>query len=263
MMTWHPTDEDLILHFYGESRPADGARIDGHLKACVLCRSAWSDLGETLRLVDAAGMPEPDAGFERVMWARVREALPPAAPPRMGWSTRWLAPALGLAAVVVALLSVGVEWRRTTQIADGMAAADAAVAAATRAGDVRERVLLTALDSHFEQTEMLLVELSNAPEADEHEMAFERETADELVASGRLYRVTAAERGDVDIVRMLEDLESVLVDVARGPATIDRSGMASLRARIDDDDLLFKVRAVNNQIRGRQQALFTVSEGPL
>jgi hypothetical protein len=252
-MTSHPTDEDLILRFYGESRPADAARLDAHIETCALCRNAWTDLSETLRLVDGVQVPEPDAGFERVMWARVQQGLPPVEAPV--WSFRRLAPLVGLAAIVIVLLNVTLSHRLATP--------DVPVAAADPAGDIRERVLLTALDTHFEQTEMLLVELMNAPESDQHALEFERETADDLVASGRLYRATAAERGDETFVRMLEDLESVLVDVARGPATVDRSEMASLRARIDGEDLLFKVRAVTNEVRGRQQALWTVSEGPL
>ena len=260
-MTWHPTDEDLILHFYGDSRPADRGRLDAHLGACALCRSAWTDLGETMSLVDSAAVPEPGTGFERVVWARVQGALPAPAPPASRWSLRLLMPVSGLMAAVMILLAVGLQDRLARP-----AGADVAAPASSdgEAAAAQERVLLTALDTHLEQTEMLLVELMNAPDVDAHALEFERETADDLVASGRLYRMTAAEHGDGTFVRILEDLESVLVDVARSPTTVDRGEMASLRARIDGADLLFKVRAATNEIRGRQQAMFAVSsEGPL
>ena len=94
-------------------------------------------------------------------------------------------------------------------------------------------------------------------------MAFERATADDLVASGRLYRATAEQAGHVQMAHMLDDLESVLVDLARSPDKLERQALESLRTRIDDDDLLFKVRAVASEIRGRQQNPTTVSEGPL
>lgn len=262
-MTWHPTDEDLILHFYGESRPADRGRLDAHLGACALCRSAWADLGETMSLVDSAAVPEPGTGFERVVWARVQRALPAPEALATRWSLRRLLPVTGLMAAVLVMLAAGLEYRLAHR-----AAADADVAApATSDGEAlaaQERVLLTALDTHLEQTEMLLVELMNAPDVEAHALEFERETADDLVASGRLYRMTAVEHGDATFVLVLDDLESVLVDVARSPTTVDRSEMASLRARIDGADLLFKVRAATHEIRGRQQAMFAVSsEGPL
>ena len=62
---------------------------------------------------------------------------------------------------------------------------------------------------------------------------------------------------------MLEDLESVLVEVARGPEALNEKDLESLRARIDSQNLLFKVRAVTNQIHERQRNLSTSSEGPL
>jgi hypothetical protein len=69
MTNWHPTEDDLILHFYGEGRENEG-RVDDHVHACPQCQEVWDDLTETLKMVDAAQVPEPDSGFERVMWAR-------------------------------------------------------------------------------------------------------------------------------------------------------------------------------------------------
>ena len=265
-MTWHPTDEDLILHFYGEGR-RDETRVDEHLHACASCRSAWVDLQETLKLVDAATVPEPDAGFERAMWARVQQALPARTPTRalFPWlSVRWLVPIAGLAAVVVAAVATAHYWR-AADVAKPAAQTPAAATTAskTSARDTRERVLLTALDDHFEQTEMLLVELMNTPEAGRTDIGFERETAGDLVASSRLYRATAEQNGDNRLAQMLEDLESVLVDVARGPEQLSKKDHESLRARIDSQNLVFKVRAVTNQIHERQRILSTANEGPL
>jgi hypothetical protein len=98
----------------------------------------------------------------------------------------------------------------------------------------------------------------NAPDAGGADNAgadfsFERITAGELVSSGRLYRVTARQNGDVQFARMLDDLEPVLVDVAHAPDRMTRNDLQSLRARIDDASLLFKVRALSNEIRDREK----------
>jgi hypothetical protein len=50
---------------------------------------------------------------------------------------------------------------------------------------------------------------------------------------------------------MLDDLEPVLVEVARSPVRLDQQDRDWLRTRIDDDNLLFKVRAVTSDIRER------------
>lgn len=253
MTSWHPTDDDLVLRFYRESTPEEARRVDEHLPACGACRAAWTELEETLRLVDAAAVPEPDAGFERVMWARVSAALPAR---RSAWSIRQLAPILAMAATV-AVAVTGVYQSRGSVVAP----APVKVASAGRAALARERVLLGAVGDHFEQTEMLLVEVLNGPDTGS-EFTFERVTADDLVASGRLYRATAQQTGDLQIAQMLDDLEAVLVELARSPEHLDKNDIASLRARIDDDGLLFKVRAATNDVRVRQQDLMT-SEGPL
>ena len=258
-MTTHPSEDDLILRFYGEGDAAGEAAIASHLRGCAACRDLWEELGRTMQLVDRAGIPEPPLGFERVMWARVQPALTPRT---RQFTWRRVAPALSLAAVVVILLTLTSEWRGVIEEPDSSsAAAPSAPAAAADPSQVRERVLLTALDDHFAQTELLLVELMNAPEDAAPALGFERNAADDLVASGRLFRVTAKQAGNFRLVQMLEDLEPVLVEVARSPETVDRRELNSLRSRIDDNGLLFKVRAVTNDIRERQQEIVTANEG--
>lgn len=267
---YHPSDEDLILHFYGEGGPAEERRIDDHLAGCSQCRQAWTELGETLKLVDAAKVPEPGDGFERVMWARIQNALPE---PRRATSTsfasftrRWV-PALGMAAAVVVAVAIGYAWRANHE-SRGTAPAAATTTVATTepavvrtsAADLkttRERVLLTALSEHFQQTEVLLTEIMNSSDQGRGEIEFERSSAGDLVASGRLYRVTAQENGDLQLARMLDDLEGVLVEVARRPEQVARKDFQSLRTRIGDQNLLFKVRAVSNQIQQRQKSLIS------
>jgi hypothetical protein len=61
---------------------------------------------------------------------------------------------------------------------------------------------------------------------------------------------------------VLDDVQTVLTEVARGPENPGKQDLAAIRSRIEDDDLLFKVRAVTNDIRDRQQTPGT-NEGAL
>ena len=114
---------------------------------------------------------------------------------------------------------------------------------------MQERVLYTALDDHFQQAEMLLVEVRNARERDS--LTFESAAADELISAGRLYRQTAEYTGQQRVVQVLDDLEPVLVEVARSPERMNAGARQWLRARIDEDALLFKVRVAANDARER------------
>ena len=79
-MNGHLTDDDLILHFYGEGPRETESDVNEHLAACAECQAQWDEITATLRLVDAARVPEPAADFEAAMWARVQAALPAEVP---------------------------------------------------------------------------------------------------------------------------------------------------------------------------------------
>jgi len=250
---WHPTEEDLILHFYAEGDAADATRIDDHLRACPSCRASWLELGETLKLVDQAAIPEPGPGFERVMWARVQQALP--APKPSVWSVRYVLPIA--ATLFVTAIAGSYAWMTWHRGPAGVPAPDQpqTVATATKPDPkLGERVLLTALEDHLQQAQMLLVELKNAPE-EASDFDFERAMADELISSGRFYRASAQLHGQAQFAQMLDDLESVLLDIARSEKTVGKSDLKSVRARIDSQDLLFKVRATSKQVHERQKDL--------
>ena len=234
----HSTDDELILHFYGEHAPADRARIDAHLGSCAQCQSLWDEIGRTLTVAGDADVPEPPAHFERVMWARVSAALPPRTSP---WSWRALVPLTSFGALAIALALGG---RTPAPEAPAAETAQATPSPDVEAFEARERALFTALDGHLAQTEMLLIELMNGPDRATSDFGFARTTAEDLVASGRLYRATAESTGHRRVAAVLDDLEPVLVEVARSPEQVNSETVRSLRERIDDEGLLFKVRAV-------------------
>jgi hypothetical protein len=260
----HLTEDELTLHFYGDGHVDHEAAVDAHLRSCEACQAMWAEITQSLKMADAVMVPEPDAGFERAMWARIQQALP-AGPPRStvfeslfgtpetrGRLSGWFVPALSLAAAIAVVALAGRGWQAGPR---AVPAGPPAARAADPAG--RERVLLTALGDHFQRSEMLLVEVMNATASPSQELGFERQTADDLVESSRLYRQAAQQNGNARLAQMLEDLESVLVEIARSPDRVDRTDFRTLRARIDQDDLLFKVRAVSKQLEDRQKNLST------
>lgn len=203
---------------------------------------------ELIEFLDAPGaVPEPPEGFERVMWARVSQAIAH----ERRWSWRQLVPAgiLAGAVVLAMVISRTSTPHEAVRVDEAAQTGDTAVAGVDLRQD--ERVLFTALDEHFQQTEALLVEVRNAPDRDS--LAAERIAADDLVSAGRLYRQSAELGGHVQLARMLDDLEPVLVEVARSPVRIDREDRQWLRTRIDDDNLLFKVRAITTDLRERSE----------
>jgi hypothetical protein len=216
---------------------------------CDECRQVAEEINIALSLVETT-VPEPPAGFERVMWARIQQAIDmdvDAAPSQpwyasLGWR-QWV-PLGSFAALAI----VGTALALRPAPAPAPVVLSQAPVEDTDDG-LQERVLYTALDDHFQQAEMLLVEVRNARERDS--LTFESATADELISAGRLYRQTAQYTGQQRVVQVLDDLEPVLVEVARSPERMNPGARQWLRARIDEDALLFKVRAAANDARER------------
>jgi hypothetical protein len=241
-MTHHLTDEELLLDFYAEGTAADRARVRAHLEQCQECRAVDRDLQAVLTAVDSAPITEPPSGFERDMWARIEPLLPV----RHAWYTRWnamvprLAVAASIGVLLVAAFTAGRIWERPPT---GSSARDEQ--------NLNERLLRSEVEDHLERSQRMLVELVNADYEIGAPIAGDRARAADLVAAGRLYRRSAEQVGDSEIGALLEDLERVLVEVANGPADIAPNDLTRLRQRIDDQDLVFRVRVVAREIRER------------
>jgi hypothetical protein len=255
----HPNEDDLVLLYYGDIDAAEEAALTAHVDACALCQPVWQEIRVALRAVDAAAVPEPPADFERVMWARVQGELDGiAAAQTSWWAPRHWVPA---GAFAVMLMAVFVLGRMGPGVVPGGTPGNSPAHATAAAASQSERALLVAMGDHLERSELLLVEVMNAPTEDVIRAGFEPETADDLLWSSRLYRQTATHTGNVQLAAMLEDLEAVLVEVARSPRALKRQDLNALRSQIKQDDLIFKVRVVTGEVRERQKTLVTASEG--
>jgi hypothetical protein len=252
-MITHLTEDELVLHYYGETDSATEAAASTHLAACRDCHASYTRLKRVLAAVEAAPGPEIADGFERTVWAR----LEPKLGPDQGWLS-WLvfSPArLAWGAAVVALVAgsffAGRQWQRAvpTPVPGPVPAATAASASPSQ---IRERILLIDLGDHLERSQMMLVELVSADDGTV-DVSAERTRAEQLVAANRLYRQTATATGDRSVAAVLDELERVLVDVAAGPDELTATDLDDVRQRIDAHGLLFKVRVAASQIRERQK----------
>ena len=115
----------------------------------------------------------------------------------------------------------------------------------------RDRLLLVVVSDHLDSSERMLLELSNADAKHPLDVTSESRRAGELVASNRIYRQTAARRGETRIASLLSDIEPVLLELSHAGSTLSPDEVASLQKRIDSKGLLFKVRVVSAQVNGQ------------
>jgi anti-sigma factor RsiW len=108
-MTNHLSEDELILHYYGEVDRADAARVASHLESCAACQASREQLARVMAMVDTAAPVEAPEGFERIAWARLEPRLD--ANRGGGWRVffgfpQW-AMAGGVAALVLAAFVAG------------------------------------------------------------------------------------------------------------------------------------------------------------
>jgi hypothetical protein len=233
----HLTEEQLILHYYGEETDAQGA--GQHLENCAECREHYGALQRVLNVVDSAPVPECGPEYGAAVWARLEPQLP-----ARRWWTRWAGPApiwqwASMAASVAVLLSVGIFAGRLTPVANRPGAADA---------DGRQRVLRVAVGDYLDRSQLVLTELANA--GGPLDISAEQASTQDLLSETRLYRQTAARTGDMALAGMLDDMERLLLDIAHSPSQLSAAEVEQLRRRLDSGGIIFKIRVVNSHVAG-------------
>jgi hypothetical protein len=240
----HRTEEELIGYQFGEVK--ERMEIAAHLKECAECREELVRIEAVFGALDTMPIPDPGEDYGERVWVRIA--------PRLGEKkVRWweslfvpqrLAALGGVVALVILAFVAGRMTRRPVPLGDQ---ADAA--------KVRERVLVVAVGEHLGRTEMVLMELENAPTQKGQKAINISETqrrAEDLVEENRLYRQTALKEGDQAMASTLDELERVLLDIANSPVELTPAAFETIRKRIEAQGLLFKVRVVKQGLDERK-----------
>jgi hypothetical protein len=102
--------------------------------------------------------------------------------------------------------------------------------------------------THLERSERLLTELANAETDGAIDISAERRWAQDLLSANRLYRQITRRGGRPMLSSLLDDLEPFLLELAHSPTEIPAADLADLRARLEEQALLFKMRVVSRRL---------------
>jgi hypothetical protein len=236
----HLSEEQLILHYYGE---ADDAEAAEHLAACAECRQAYVALQQVLNTASAMPVPEVREDYGRAVWERLRPALARRRWWQLEMPRRWALVGAAAALAVVAFVA-GRYSQRPEPVAQVNPPAQ----------QVRDRVLLVAVGDHLERSQMVLAELVNTrPSGAVEDIQVERQRASDLVSENRLYRQTAVYSGETALASLLEELEPILLEIARGPSEVTSAELEQFRRRVESEGILFKIRVVDSNLKQRER----------
>ena len=233
-------DEDLILFYYGEA--SNAREIEAQLEGSPATRQRYADLCLVLDSVQEETVPERSAAYGSRIWHRIAPQIEGSKTRKRNWQAllprrQWaLVGAVALLLVVTFLAGRSVPGPDVQQLA-GLPS------------EGRERILLMTVAGHLERSEMLLLELVNTRDNGEIDLSLERRLASELGQESRLYRQAARQAGKTDVVALLEQLETVLLELSNGPETVPSAELGQLRVRLEEGDVLFKVRVLGSRLR--------------
>ena len=240
----HFSQDEFILAYYDEP----DARRE-HLDACEECRTELARLANVLDQVTPAEVPEPGDDYD----ARVRDRLSGrlrGEPKRTSreW-TKWVAAAAMLAIAFIGGLLWNRRYTGPVQIANQPSTATATEQVAATTQQQRDRILLVVVGDHLDSSERMLVELTNLTAKTDVDVTTEQQRAEELLVSNRLYRRTALDRGEDRVATLLDELEPVLMQIARGPAQLTPEELQKVQKRVETKELVFKLRVLRADVR--------------
>jgi hypothetical protein len=239
----HLTEQELVLHHYhDEDSPAAAAQ---HLAACDVCRAEYNSIQRVLALVDEMPIPERAEGYGEQVWTRLRWKL--GSPRRQNTWRSLLA-----AAAIIAIAFFAGQWWQARNVAPANVATINNAAAKVSQSDSQNRILFVVVTDHLDSSERMLMQVVNSDSKRGLDLTSERGRAEELVASNRIYRQTAQQRGNDRLATVLADLEPVLLEIAHSDGKLSPEEAASLQKRIDSKGLLFKVRVISAQTSGHE-----------
>src|SRR5262245_41336130 len=106
----HLTEEQLILHYYGEE--GDPLAMEAHLDECGECRARYGSYQRVLNVVDSLPVPELTPGYETELWEKLAPQLHVRGTGRrFSWpavfSWRWAAAGVALASLLTVAFLAG------------------------------------------------------------------------------------------------------------------------------------------------------------
>src|ERR1700723_1298229 len=98
----HLTEEQLILHYYGEE--GDALSCEKHLEECSGCRELYGSLQRVLNVVDSLPVPERSPEYGAEVWRCIEHRVDHRIPNRRRWlpsfEWRWAAAAAAMAGLL-------------------------------------------------------------------------------------------------------------------------------------------------------------------
>lgn len=256
--------DEIILHVYEEDSPAELARMQDHLTACIPCREEVSSLRATLDLIGQAEIGIGTATEPDGEWPRLRERIAASGPVRaISPTARVLLKAAGITVLVGASFVSGRLWQSPSgpgtpgqspasegNNRDWTTAQDSLPALSAEAKSALLQKFSRETHGYLKRSRMVLLAFSNAAPEDASSGLTQASAA--LLREASRARRLAGECRDPRLQELMVQLEQVLNEIARVSTGDDSASAARVRASADLASVLDQLEILAGQT-GRKE----------
>jgi len=240
--------ERLVLHLAGELGEAESEALESELARDPELRRELEELRRAVELARLRLPLEPGGEYWRGFWARLQPRLRR----RSWWRSaldampleRWLWPAAAFGTVAAALVIAVVVLHNLTVPQEPTPMIQTTTVRIGRTEGFFER----AAGEHLQRSRLLLQDLVNVASNGEPPLEVlldSRRRGGELLSDNRSLRLAAERRQDERLSGLLDELETVMLDIANLDPEVATDMLPAIRHRIERHDLLIKIEIVN------------------
>ena len=249
--------DNLILFYYNELDSSQSEAVQHALAKSLTLQQEYAELCEFLDNQVQLEIPKPDDNLnQRIMGAihqlestQKETSSPTQKPQFLQWlyNLSWQKP-IGLAfTVVIGAVVVFSLGRWSSQLENNPSPLVVNNEYFNEAES--QRVLFNKVSTHLEIGSRLLTLVSNGNGDLAGEIESRQQIIEELVVLNRLYRRASERSGDVQLTRMLEQMEFILVELKNSDSNTPASEFNDIQERLNTSDLIYKMKVTNQKLQ--------------
>ncbi|GHA03899.1 hypothetical protein GCM10008090_11450 [Arenicella chitinivorans] len=261
----HWKDQDLVLYYYGELDDSSALELRQALTNSSDIQARYHGIADFLTQQNIYEPPQPDHNFNQRIMAGIhqehaRQNQPAATPVKPNWLKRlsigvqdsvWaktLTTSLLVLAVTTAVFNLG-RW--SAEPSTSSSSEHIVQSSDQFDTQTSQRVLYAGMRTHMEHSQRLLTRVSNADPDLQRNTGDRQQVMEELIGFNRLYRRLAEQAGDYPLARVLEQNESLLIELNNVIPDSNDQTWRSLEQRVNQSDLVFKLKVANRKLSAK------------
>ena len=267
MKSW--TRDDLVLFYYRELGESQSRELTIAIANSAQLKQEYKQICNVLDSAVSAEIPELSENLNQRIMTNIYEQQVRTTPVAKAHSKRGILSSLrnhlteifftdqwrycATASIAIAVVMAGVFYMGRISVESESIVIEQAGAPEVGAqyafdDQASHRILLTSVSSHLESGGRLLTQVSNGAEGAEVDLPAREQMLEQMIAFNRLYRRAAERSSDGTLVSVLQQMENVLLELYHADDAVNDAGLKGIRSRLDNSDLLFKLKVTNKKI---------------